>query len=426
MTTLLSRIAKKARNDRKMQFTAVAHVLTPEFLAETWSLLNRKGAAGVNGETIEEYDRNLNARLENLHEQLKQKAYQTPPVRRVRIPKGDGKFRNLGIPTVEDRLLQAAVARILNALYEPLFLDCSCGFRPNRDPHDALRKLRNVIMTKTTYVYEADIRAFFDKVNHEWLRKMLRLRIKDPVILRLIDKWLKAGVMDEGLFQLSDEGVPQGGPISPILSNIYLHYALDLWFEKVVKPRCEGPACLIRYADDWIVCFLYTYDMQWFEWNIKARLRKFNIELAPEKTRKLVFGRHWRKYLGDKKPSEFSFLGFRHICGTARNGNFALIRLPDNRRIARFRNRAKDWMWKHRHWKVRHQQKHLSRMLKGFFGYYALRGCTPKLKALVKQIQRLWRYSLGRRGQRKRLYWDVLLNKSWFQLPTPIVVHRDC
>jgi RNA-directed DNA polymerase len=426
MTTQLDKIAKKANENRKLCFTAVAHTLTPEFLVETWRKLNRKGKPGIDGETTKEYEIDLRRRVEELVDRLKRKAYQAPPVRRVHIPKDNGKTRPLGIPTVEDRLVQAAVARILNALYEPLFLDCSFGFRPKRSAHQAIECVRNTIMAGgVLYVHEADIRAFFDKVNHEWLRKMLKIRIKDPVILRLIDKWLRAGVMDGGLFQQSEEGVPQGGPISPILSNIYLHYALDLWFEKKVKPRCEGPAYLIRYADDWIACFGHTYDMNWFEWNLGARLQKFHIELAPEKTKRLIFGRHAKRYLKGKLP-EFTFLGFRHIQSTARNGNFTVQRLPDNRRIGRFRQRLKSWLHQHWHWKPREQQRYLSKALVGFYQYYGLRCSLRKLRAMLRSILTIWRYALGRRGQRRKMYWSVLETKEWFRLPEPRVYHPSC
>ena len=251
MSTQLARIAAKARADTRVCFTSLAHVMTEEFLAETWTKLNRKGAAGVDRETIETYALNLDERLRDLHQRLKQGRYRAPPVRAVEIPKSNGKVRMLGIPTVEDRLVQAAVARLLNAVFEPVFLDCSYGFRPGKSAHQALKTLREQIVCKPVMqVYEADIRAFFDRVSHTWLRRMLRQRVADKTLLRLIDKWLQAGVMREGLVSERGKGVPQGGPVSPILSNIYLHYALDLWFEKKVKPAMRGHAAIIRFADD--------------------------------------------------------------------------------------------------------------------------------------------------------------------------------
>jgi group II intron reverse transcriptase/maturase len=243
MKTKLGRIATKAKAEPKLRFTSLAHVLTPEFLRETWAKMNRRGAAGVDGETIAEFEHDLETRLEELHGRLKAGRYRAPPVRRTEIPKGNGKTRSLGIPTVEDRLLQAAVARILSAIYEPNFEDCSYGYRLGRNAHDALRQLRShLIGDRVMHVVEADIRSYFDHVNHQWLRKMLAERIADPVILRLIDKWLRAGVMDHGVVCRTDQGMPQGGPISPILANVYLHYVLDLWFNKRVRPRCRGRA----------------------------------------------------------------------------------------------------------------------------------------------------------------------------------------
>ena len=266
MSTQLARIAAKARADTRVCFTSLAHVMTEEFLAETWTKLNRKGAAGVDRETIETYALNLDERLRDLQQRLKQGRYRAPPVRAVEIPKSNGKVRMLGIPTVEDRLVQAAVARLLNAVFEPVFLDCSYGFRPGKSAHHALKTLREQIVCKPVMqVYEADIRAFFDRVSHTWLRRMLRQRVADKTLLRLIDKWLQAGVMREGLVSERGEGVPQGGPVSPILSNIYLHYALDLWFEKKVKPAMRGHAAIIRFADDFVACFQYASDVKRFE-----------------------------------------------------------------------------------------------------------------------------------------------------------------
>src|SRR5262245_10896343 len=248
MTTGLSRIAEKAKSDRKARFTSLAHLLTPEFLLETWKQMNRRGAGGVDGETIKEFERDLEARIQGIHARLRAGQYRPPPVRRVDIPKGDGKTRPLGIPTVEDRLVQRAVARILMAIYEQDFLNCSYGFRPGRGPHHALRALRsNIVAGKVRHVFEADIRGYFNHINHEWLRKMVAHRIADPVILPLIGRWLRAGVMQNGVVVRVDEGTPQGGPVSPVLANVYLHYVLDLWFERKFKTWCQGEAYLTRF-----------------------------------------------------------------------------------------------------------------------------------------------------------------------------------
>jgi group II intron reverse transcriptase/maturase len=300
MTTQLNKVAEKAKEEPKLRFNSLAHLLTPEFLQASWQMLNKRGAAGVDGETIRQYEAKLEANVSELHTRLRAGQYKAPPVRRVEIPKGDGKVRMLGIPTVEDRLLQAAVARILSAIYEPIFLDCSYGYRPKRSAHDAVKCLRShLIGGKVMQIFEADIRAYFDRVNHNWLRQMLRERISDPVLLRLIDKWLRAGVMDNGLKRETESGVPQGGPISCILSNIYLHYVLDLWFEKRVKLACNGQAHLVRYVDDFVACFQYKVDAGKFETWLRVRSSKFNIELAEEKTRCIMFGRFAKERLKD-------------------------------------------------------------------------------------------------------------------------------
>lgn len=297
MSTQLDQIAGKAKSEPKLRFTSLAHLLTPEFLKETWKQMNRRGASGIDGETTKEFEQDLDKRVQDLGGRLKQGAYRAPPVRRVEIPKGPGKVgtRPLGIPTVEDRLLQRAVARILEAVFEADFLECSYGFRPGRSPHDALRALRGIIVTKKVgHLYEADIRGYFNHIQHEWLQKMVAHRIGDPVILRLIGKWLNAGFMAGGVVTRTEEGSPQGGPISPILANIYLHYVLDLWFEKKATRMCEGEAYLTRFADDFVVNFQYRSDADRFAKSLTDRFGKFGLELAEEKTRLMRFGRFVR------------------------------------------------------------------------------------------------------------------------------------
>src|SRR5215469_2497525 len=255
MKTRLDQIAKKAKLDPKVRFTSLAHLLTPEFLTETWGMMNRSAASGIDGQTARQFERDVEQQVAEIHKQLKAGRYRAPPVRRVEIPKGPGKVgtRPLGIPTVEDRLLQRAVARILEAVFEADFLECSYGFRPGRNPHDALRALRGIIVTKKVgHLFEADIRGYFNHIQHERLQKMVAHRIADPLILRLIGKWLNAGYMLDGVVARTKEGSPQGGPISPILANIYLHFVLDLWFEKKIKPTCQGEAYLTRFADDFV------------------------------------------------------------------------------------------------------------------------------------------------------------------------------
>lgn len=427
MRTKLDQIAERARKDRRMRFTSLAHLVTPEFLRETWSQVNKRGAAGVDGETIMVFEEDLAKRVQDLHQRAKSGSYRPPPVRRVEIPKGDGKVRALGIPTVEDRLLQAAVARVLSAVFEEDFLEVSFGYRRGRSAHDALRTLqRHLIVGKIMHIHEADIASYFDKVNHAWLRRMLAERIADRSLLRLIDRWLRAGVMDGGVALRSSQGVPQGGPISPVLAKIYLHYALDLWFERMVKKHCQGNAELVRFADDYVACFQYRKDAMRYETSLHRRMAKFGLRLSEAKTRLLYFGRFAKQSLArlGRKPEEFVFLGFRHICGTDRSGKYAVIRLPAERVLRRFRDRVRTWLMEHMHWRVRDQQRQLSRMLRGFYAYFALPHCGTKLSVILMDVQRQWRKILRRRSQRGRTHWSYLRQQAWFKLPAPTILHR--
>ncbi|MDC0749701.1 group II intron reverse transcriptase/maturase [Polyangium mundeleinium] len=426
MTTGLSRIAEKAKADRKVRFTSLAHLLTPEFLLETWKQMNRRGAGGVDGETMQEFERDLEARIDGLHARLRAGQYRPPPVRRVEIPKGDGKTRPLGIPTVEDRLVQRAVARILSAIYEQDFLGCSYGFRPGRKPHQALRALRShVVAGKVRHVYEADIRGYFNHINHDWLRKMVAHRIADPVILRLIGRWLRAGVMLDGIVVRVHEGSPQGGPISPVLANIYLHYVLDLWFERKFKAWCQGEAYLTRFADDFVVCFQYKRDAERLDRILTKRMGKFGLELAREKTRMLLFGRFARGQMAEygKKPETFEFLGFKHVCGVDRNGKAAVVRIPSTKSCRKFLDRIHECLRRHMHWRRRDQQRELASRLRGFYQYFALSHTLPKLFWVLGEVKRQWRRAIRRCGQRSRSHWAYLEAKSWFHLPHPKLLH---
>jgi RNA-directed DNA polymerase len=428
MSTQLDRIAAKAEADRKVRFTSLAHLLTPAFLTETWRQMNRRGASGIDGESTQEFERELETRVQDICARLRAGTYRAPPVRRVAIPKGPGKAgtRPLGIPTVEDRLVQRAVARILEAVFEGDFLDCSYGFRPGRSPHHALRALRGIIVTKKIrHLFEADIRGCFDHINHQWLRQMVAHRIADPVILRLIGKWLRAGVMQGGVVTRTEEGTPQGGPISPVLANVYLHFVLDLWFEKKFRPLCQGEAYLTRFADDFVASFQYKRDAEAFHRKLSMRFERFNLALAEEKTRLLLFGRFARERTAGyaAKPETFEFLGFTHVCGSDRSGKFALVRIPSPKSCRKFLARTKDWLKSHRHWKRRDQQRHLTMLLRGFYQYFALHHCKPKLDWVRCEVQRQWVRALRRRSQRHRLFWSYLKSRAWFELPYAETLH---
>ena len=422
----LERIAHRAKADPACRFGALAHHLTEDFLRDTWQRLNRKGAPGVDHATAEEYAANLDGNLKRLVEGMKRRYYRAPHVRRVFIPKAGNpsKLRPLGVPTVEDRLLQSAVSRILSAVYEADFLDCSYGFRPGRTAHQALAAVRTEVMLGgAQYVYEADIRSFFDVLDHDWLTRMLALRIGDPWILRLTRKWLSAGIFDHGQVSTPEHGTPQGGPISPVLANVYLHYALDLWFEKVVRPRCLGKATLIRFADDFVVLFQSEMDAKRFAEALPTRLAQFNLTLAEEKTHLLPFGRmHWRS--GQSHPHHFDFLGFRHHLGTDRNGRMAVVRIPSPKSVQKFLAGVKEWLSQHMHDRAQDQQAALARKLQGFYQYFALWHATRKLHGVKLEVLKMWKHTLERRSQRGDRTWARWKLHPWFTLPESRIVHR--
>ena len=428
VTTGLARIAVKAKADPKCRFTSLAHILTPEFLAETWRQMNRHGASGVDGETCAQFERDLDVRVVQLRERLKAGQYQAPPVRRVDIPKpGEtSETRPLGIPTVEDRLLQRAVARILSAIYEQDFVGCSYGYRPGRNPHQALRALRShLVVGSGLHVYETDIRGYFTRINHNWLRKMVAHRIADPVILRLIGKWLRAGVMQDGVVVRTEKGVSQGNPISPVLANVYLHYVLDLWFERRFRRQCRGEAYLIRFVDDFVAVFQNEGDANAFDRELAGRMQEFGLELKPEKTHLLLFGRSARRRAAARgeKPATFEFLGFKHVCGVDRKGRFAVVRIPAYDSCRKFLDRTHEWLKGNMHLNRRAQQAHLTTMLRGFYQYFALHHCESKLEWLRYEVQLQWIRTLRRRSQRHRLFWSYLRSRSWFELPYPKTLH---
>ena len=429
MKTKLDQIAKRAKLDPKARFTSLAHLLTPAFLKETWGMMNRSAASGIDEQTARQFERDVEQQVAEIYKQLKAGAYRAPPVRRVEIPKGPGKTgtRPLGIPTVADRLLQRAVARILEAIFEADFLDCSYGFRPGRNPHHALQTLRLQLVTrKVSYVHEADIRSYFTRIDHRWLYKMVAHRIADPVILRLIAKWLKAGAMQDGAFIAAKEGIPQGGPISPVLSNVYLHFTLDLWFDKKIKPHTRGEAYLVRFADDFVGCFQYREDADRYQRQLRERFARFNLELAEDKTRLLAFGRFAAPPPGDrraKRPATFEFLGFKHVCGKDRNGRFAVIRLPSLKSRRKFLAQTYQWLIEHWHWRRREQQAHLAMQLRGFYQYFGLHHCERHLNAVRHEVQRQWKHRLQRQGQRQKWSWKRLRGRTWFDLPFGGVVH---
>lgn len=425
MSPELARIAERARKEPKARFTALAHHLTEGFLRETWQGLNKRGARGVDGVSMAAYGERLEENLSALVANLKAHRYRAPMVRRVYIPKAGNpaKLRPLGIPTVEDRLLQAAVARLLGPIYEANFLDCSYGFRPGRTAHQALTEVRTAVSRGAAqWVVEADIQGFFNHLDHKWLMQMLKLRIGDPWILRLIGKWLKAGILDQGRVSTPEEGTPQGGPLSPLLANVYLHYVLDLWFAYRFRPECQGEARLVRFADDYIALFACQEDAERIATALPERLAKFGLSLAEEKTKLLPFGsRHWKP--GESHPHHFDFLGFRHHLGTSRHGRMAVVRIPSPKSVQKFTASTKEWLERNLHARPTEQGRVLTQKLRGFYQYFALWHTTTKLRAVQGEVYRLWARALGRRSQRGQRTQAAWAGREWFSLPQPRVLH---
>jgi group II intron reverse transcriptase/maturase len=403
------------------------HVYSVDTLRDAFYGLNRKATAGVDGETWAEYENGLEANLRDLSERLKRGAYRAPPVVRTYIPKGDGGKRPLGLPTLEDKIVQRAAVRVLNAVYEELFVNFSHGFRPKRSPHTALDALYvGLQRRKINWVYDADIQGFFDAIDHEWLTKFIEHRIGDKRVIRHVKKWLKAGVLEDGQWRRNDEGTPQGGSVSPLLANIYLHYALDLWVQQWRKKQAEGDVIIVRFADDFVVGFEHKHEADRFHEALKARLARFKLTLHPTKTRLIEFGRFAardRDQRGDGKPETFDFLGFTHICSQTRKGRFTIRRETiANRLRAKLRvlcEQAK----RRRHWTIAEVGNWLGAVVRGHNQFYGVPGNYVKLRAFRHAVVRLWRRLLRRRSQRHRTSWSHMfrLAKRW--IPAVRITH---
>ncbi len=425
--TKLHRIARKARNEPEFRFTSLFHLMNEELLRGCFKRLRGDAAVGIDGKTKEEYAENLEENLAGLVKRLHRMAYIPQPVRRVYIPKpGSAKQRPLGIPALEDKLVQAGMTRILEQIYEQDFIDDSYGYRPGRSAHDALRALSQTVESgRCEWIVEADIKGFFDNVDHDWLMTFLEHRIGDKRVYRMVKRFLKAGVLEEGKMYVGDEGVPQGASISPILSNIYLHYALDIWFEKGFRKVCTGPARLIRYADDFVACFATQADAERFRRELTVRLAKFGLEVEPSKTKVLAFGPHAAtraKREGKRKPETFDFLGFTHYCGKTRNGK----RFRMKRVTARKKYRAKlaalqQWLKENRaKMTTRELWEKVRAKLRGHYAYYGVTDNSPGLWRFYYEAKRLLFKWLNRRSQRPSMTWEKFnLMDNRFPLPRP-------
>lgn len=428
LSTKLSSLTLRARENPQCRFTSVAHFLNEDFLKRCFRELKKDKAPGIDGVTYKEYEVNLEENLRNLVKWLKAKQYRPQPVRRVYIPKPNGDKRPLGIPTVEDKMVQMAIKKILEAIFENDFLDVSFGFRPNRNCHDALDELNRMIMVKSVnYVVDMDIEKFFDSVRHDWLMECLRQRIKDRGLLRLIERFLKMGIMEGDRYFESDEGVPQGGVLSPILANIYLHYILDLWFEKTVKKRLKGYAGMVRYADDFIVCFQAGKEARIFTAMLKQRLGKFGLRIARDKSRIIEFGRYvWERVQREgKRVATFDFLGFTHYCDKTRWGKFKLGRKTQRKRQSKWLKMIYAWIKGIRNYlKFKEWWQMLAVKLAGYYRYYGIAGNMLWLKRFHNLIIRFVYKWVNRRSQKKSYNWEqfqrVLKHNP---LPVPKIYH---
>ena len=427
MSTQIDRLTELAKEDPKRQFYSIAHLITPEALYAAFRGLRKKASAGVDGVTYEEYERDAASNIQTLHERLKKGKYQAQPLRRVYIPKENGKQRPLSIPALEDKIVQKAMVEILNAIYEQDFLDCSYGFRPGRGQHQALDEVRRVICTRPTgWILELDITAYFDSIVREQLMEMIERRIRDGSVLQLLRKCIQVGVIDEGRLLVSETGTGQGQTISPLLANIYLHYVLDEWFENEVKPRLRGAAHEIRFADDAVLSFQYKEDAERVMEVLPKRFAKYGLTLHPEKTRLVEFGRYAEanaKRQG-KKPGTLDFLGFTHICARSRKGKFTVHVRTMKKRFKRGLTAIAEWCQENRHDPVDEQQKTLNAKLRGHYQYYGRPTNYRSIRKFYREVCYIWRKWLSRRTRGDGMTWEkftAILRRH--PLMRPRIVH---
>jgi group II intron reverse transcriptase/maturase len=423
----LDRVRQAARQRKKEKFTALLHHVTIDLLRDAFLALKRRAAPGVDGVTWQDYEADLEVNLPDLLARVQRGTYRALPVRRRFIPKPGGKQRPLGIAALEDKIVQRAVATVLNAIYEEDFLGFAYGFRPGRGPHDALDALSVAISgTPVNWILDADIRGFFDSVSQEWLVRFLEHRIGDERVIRLVRKWLKAGVLEDGNWSLSEMGTPQGAVVSPLLANVYLHYVFDLWAHQWRRREATGNVVVVRYADDIVAGFEHEADARRFWDAMRMRFGQFALELHGEKTRLLEFGRHAatrRRQRGLGKPETFDFLGFKFICGRSRRGAFLLRRQTRSDRMRAKLREIKERLRCHLHDTIPEQGQWLKAVVTGFFAYHAVPTNSRALSAFRYHVTDLWLRSLRRRGQKDRMTWARMtrLAKAW--LPPPRILH---
>jgi len=427
--TKLALISQRALKEPKFKFTSLAHLLNEEFLKECYYRLGRDRAGGIDGVSWKEYGENLDENISDLVSRLKAKRYKPLPAKRTYIPKNEHEKRPLGLPVLEDKIVQKGISRILEAIYEADFLNCSYGFRPKRTCHQALNVVDKIVMRKyINYVIEADIKSYFDKVSHEWMMKFLQVRIKDSSFLLLIHRFLKAGYCEAGKVIPTDQGTPQGGNVSPILSNIFLHYVLDLWFEKKVIPQVRGACNMVRYADDFICMVQHADEAQRILAALRKRFAKFDLELHPEKTRVISFGRFERERASkeNRRPNTFDFLGFTHYCGKNRKGKFILFRKTSKKK---FRMKCKEmntWLKLIRNYsKTKEWWPVLCAKLRGHYQYYGVSGNIHSLSQFYILVERMTFKWLNDRCQCKSFNWEGFRRyREHYPLPKPKIVHN--
>ena len=407
MSLELQRVATRARRDPDAQFHSLAHLLDVAALHRTFARLPKRSAAGIDGVTKEMYGQNLEANLRGLHERLRTKRYRHQPIRRVHIPKDNGKTRPLGISTLEDKIVQGALRELLETVYEQDFLDCSYGYRPGRGPHDAIRAFTRIAGTgRVNWIYEADIASFFDSVDRTTLLDLIKRRVPDGSIRRLVGKCLHVGVLDGEELTLPEEGTAQGSKLSPLLANIYLHHALDLWFTQEVQPHLQGWATLLRFADDFIICLTREDDARRIVDLVPQRMAEFNLKIQPDKTRLIPFRRPPRSQQNGKGPGSFDFLGFTHYWRRSRRGNWVVACKTRRARFRRAVTNLNEYCRTHRHDPVAAQHARLSRGMQGHYQFYGVNGNARALARLYYMARRVWHKWLNRRSQRGRLNWE--------------------
>ncbi|MDP2640619.1 MAG: group II intron reverse transcriptase/maturase [Betaproteobacteria bacterium] len=422
VSTKQERIAMLARNNPAMAFTSLNHYLDYEWVKYAYECTRKDAAAGVDGLRAEDYAANLEQNLCSLIDRLKSGAYRAPPVRRHYIQKPDGGERGLGIPCFEDKVAQRAVVMLLEPIYEQSFLGCSFGFRPGRNAHQALQAVRGGIMERGgRWILDVDVRKYFDSIDRVKLREFLARRVTDGVVRRLIDKWLKAGVMEEGQLLYPKAGTPQGGVVSPCLANVFLHYVLDEWFVEQVQARLRGPSVLVRYCDDFVMLFAYRDDAERVLSVLAKRFGKYGLQLHPEKTRMVDFRFNPLTSGANEDAAlatRFNFLGFTHVWGRSRQGKATLRQRTAKDRFARTLKAIREQCRRMRHWSMREQHERMSRMLTGHFAYFGIRGNSARLAQLSYHAQRAWHKWLSRRSRERSLTWDAF-NRILAVLPLP-------